>query len=296
MMTNRRPPFPGTQSCLTAETGEAAIGVTRFSPVIPNGGEYLPKMAGEDAFVILFQMRDMPAHEFSLDGKLERVRDVSRGTLNIVDLGIGEAWCRLRHPVDTLMFHVPLGALVEIADGARAPRVDRLRAPDPWFTRDAVVDRLAPMLIEALQHPERATKLFYDHLLLALGAHFAERYGGLRPQTGRLRGGLAPWQERHAKDMLSANLSSDISLKVIAQQCSLSPDYFSRAFKASTGVTPHAWRQMQRVSRAKILLDTTLLPLAKIADVCGFSDQSHFTRVFSRHVGESPGSWRLLRR
>jgi AraC family transcriptional regulator len=283
-----RPPFPGRQDALTAETGEATIGVTRFSPIIGADGEYVAKMGGQDAHVVLFQMRDAPAHDFKLDGKLERVCDISRGTLHIVDLRIGDASGRLLVPVDTLMFHIPSAAMDEIADDAGASKIKALRAPDPWLTYDPVVDRMAPLLVDALRRPDEGNRLFHDHVLLGLGAHFAHRYGGMQPRCRRLRGGLAPWQEKRAKEMLTANLSGNIKLRLVAQECGLSPDYFSRAFKVSTGVAPHTWLQMRRVSQAKALLDTSTLSLADIAQACGFADQSHFSRVFSRHAGESP--------
>jgi AraC-like DNA-binding protein len=50
------------------------------------------------------------------------------------------------------------------------------------------------------------------------------------------------------------------------------------------------------VERAKALLDEPDLPLAEIAQVCGFVDQSHFTRVFFKNEGCNPGRWRRLRR
>ena len=118
--TRERPPFPGRQHALSAEIGEAAIGVTRFSPVIGDSGEYVAKMRGEDAFVILFQMQDAPAHEFKLNGKPERVCAIPRGTLHIVDLRIGDACGRLLDRVDTLMFHVPSAAIGEIAEQCRS--------------------------------------------------------------------------------------------------------------------------------------------------------------------------------
>jgi len=40
---------------------------------------------------------------------------------------------------------------------------------------------------------------------------------------------------------------------------------------------------------------STELPLADIALICGFGDQSYFTRIFSRSVGASPGAWRRAR-
>ncbi|WP_408056533.1 helix-turn-helix domain-containing protein [Tardiphaga alba] len=64
------------------------------------------------------------------------------------------------------------------------------------------------------------------------------------------------------------------------------------AFKKTTGLTPHQWIQSQRIERARNALANTSQPLAEIALECGFSDQSHFTRVFSKIVGSPPGNWR----
>jgi AraC family transcriptional regulator len=49
---------------------------------------------------------------------------------------------------------------------------------------------------------------------------------------------------------------------------------------------------MQRVKRAKDLLHGTNMPIAGVAAACGFADQSHLTRVFSKAFGISPGVWR----
>jgi AraC family transcriptional regulator len=47
-----------------------------------------------------------------------------------------------------------------------------------------------------------------------------------------------------------------------------------------------------RVERAMTLLRRPDLSLSEIALACGFADQSHFGRVFTRHTGQSPGTWR----
>jgi AraC family transcriptional regulator len=106
------------------------------------------------------------------------------------------------------------------------------------------------------------------------------------------RGGLAPWQERRAKELLLANIATDLSLAEVARQCRLSRGHFSKAFKQSTGASPHAWFTSQRVATAQALLRDTDRPLAEIALACGFGDQSHLTRVFHKRVGVSPGAWR----
>ncbi|MET4356301.1 AraC-like DNA-binding protein [Bradyrhizobium sp. RT9b] len=81
-------------------------------------------------------------------------------------------------------------------------------------------------------------------------------------------------------------------LKKVARECDLSVGYFSRAFRRTTGVAPHKWLIEQRIALSKEKLRDGGLSLSDVAAQCGFTDQSHFTRVFNRIVGVSPGAWR----
>jgi AraC family transcriptional regulator len=109
------------------------------------------------------------------------------------------------------------------------------------------------------------------------------------------RGRLAPWQLLRAKKMLGEDLSEHIPLVDVAQACRLSVGYFTHAFKISTCQTPHQWLTSLRIKTARGLLVNSHTPLVHIAGMCGFADQSHFTRVFTRTVGSSPGAWRRER-
>ena len=106
------------------------------------------------------------------------------------------------------------------------------------------------------------------------------------------RGGLAPWQERRAMEILRANIKRGVALKEVARECGLSVGYFSHAFRRTLGVAPHKWLTEQRVVLSKEKLRDAGLSLSDVAAECGFSDQSHLTRVFRRTVGVSPGEWR----
>jgi AraC family transcriptional regulator len=57
-------------------------------------------------------------------------------------------------------------------------------------------------------------------------------------------------------------------------------------------VAPHQWLTEQRIALSKEELRDDGLSLSDVATECGFSDQGHFTRVFTRIVGASPGAWR----
>ena len=106
------------------------------------------------------------------------------------------------------------------------------------------------------------------------------------------RGGLAPWQIRLTEQILTERLNEAVSLAYLAGECRLSVAHFARAFKRTTGQTPHRWLLERRVEHAKRILVTSALPLVEIAAACGFADQSHLTRVFSQIVGAGPGAWR----
>ena len=92
--------------------------------------------------------------------------------------------------------------------------------------------------------------------------------------------------------MFRADLSTNPSLLRVAEACKLSVSHFSRAFKVSTGVPPHQWLLTARIERARNLLADSATPLVEVADMCGFADQSHFSRIFARTMGTSPGAWR----
>lgn len=133
----------------------------------------------------------------------------------------------------------------------------------------------------------------YLQLALTLLAHISDHYHRPSPVC---RGGLTPRQERRAKEMLLASIREDAEIPDVAQAVGLSRAHFIRAFRDCVGETPHRWLTARKIELAKRQMAESDLSLADIALACGFSDQSHFTRVFSRHAGAPPGVWRRERR
>jgi AraC family transcriptional regulator len=110
-----------------------------------------------------------------------------------------------------------------------------------------------------------------------------------------IRGGLAPWQIRRVTTHIDTNLHAAITTKDLATLAKLSSFHFCRAFKDSFGESPHSFVMRRRVERAQGLMLTTDAPLGQIAADCGLADQAHFSKLFRRFVGESPGAWRRAR-
>jgi AraC family transcriptional regulator len=94
------------------------------------------------------------------------------------------------------------------------------------------------------------------------------------------------------RDYVEAHLDDDLSLTMLADIACLSPYHFSRSFKQAVGVGVQRYVMQRRIERAKILMRRTNQPLALIAQVAGFTDQSHLTSTFRREVGVTPGRYR----
>jgi len=110
------------------------------------------------------------------------------------------------------------------------------------------------------------------------------------------QGGLAPWQVKLSQQLLLSDTSADHSVQQVATHCGLSRSHFEKAFKVSLGTPPHRWLVRQRVQHAREMLEQTNDSIGLIASSCGFTDQSHLTRVFHAVVGSSPAAWRRQRK
>jgi AraC family transcriptional regulator len=268
----------------------ADIAVTEIRCDNPRPGMSDP-IQQEDAFLVALQLRDAPNREYWEDGRPASACDLRAGESSLHDLK-REPRGLLHKPYHSLIFYLPRAALNAIADDANAPRIRDLSYEPGAGVNDVTIAGLGSLLLPALRRPDQANPLFVDHVLLAVGAHVAQTYGGMRPVSRPARGRLAPWQERRAREILRANVKRGVALKEVARECGLSVGHFSHAFRRTLGVAPHKWLIEQRVELSKEKLRDDGLSLADVAAECGFSDQSHLARIFRQTVGVSPGAWR----
>lgn len=89
-----------------------------------------------------------------------------------------------------------------------------------------------------------------------------------------------------------ANLDKPMTVDDMAAQAMLSPRSFARRFRSATGTTPVQWVLRQRVLHAQRLLETTDLPVDRIAERCGFGTATALRMHFRRVVGTTPTAYR----
>ena len=248
-----------------------------------------------DGFMVCLQRTDVPAQPYWVDQRPVGLGAMRSGQFLLLDLNV-EHSSLVPTGVDCISIYSSRDALIRFQEEHGLVANGELRTPIGATHDDAIVRHLGECLLPAIEDARVASRLFADHVAVALLSRLADQFGVWRLQLDRLRGGLAPWQERRAKDLLLAHLDGSIGLEMLANECRLSRSHFARAFKVSTGSSPLRWLTLQRVQCAKIMLLNSNETLDQIAASCGFTDASHLTRAFIRHVGIPPGCWRNARR
>lgn len=91
---------------------------------------------------------------------------------------------------------------------------------------------------------------------------------------------------------LTENATENIPISEIAEQHHMTRRSFERNFAQYTGETPSKFRLNLRIEKAKKYLVESSVDISELALLCGFCDQSHFTRVFRQRLGVTPANYR----
>lgn len=257
---------------------------------------------GADILAYRVEASDVPSSIARCDALLVQVLPTDRpvaerdrpqpGDVLLVDLRQPHAIAVSPGAVHITLPGALLGEIAACFRCGRANPLDALTEACGRRLNDATIRDLALRACATLVRADRGATVFRNQLGRALAAHLLATYATFADAVEPARGGLAPWQLKRAQDRMRDALAQSLSLPSVAAACGLSPSHFARAFRCSTGVSPHAWLVRQRLARAKDLMRAQDLSLADIALACGFADQSHFTRVFAREEAMSPGRWR----
>lgn len=207
---------------------------------------------------------------------------VAPGSVHVMPAGVPHQ-CRWRTPADW----VEIELAPELFAGG--PVVELRPAV-------GIEDPLAAQIALALLGEARAGSpggtLYADSLAAALAAHLVRKHGGQETATRPSRGGLGGSRLRQVVRQMEEHLDEVLGLAQLAAVLDMNVYSFVRAFKQSTGVTPHQYVLALRIARARSLLADPSLSIADVALRCGFAGQSNFTTAFRRVTGTTPGAHR----
>ncbi|MGB3641672.1 MAG: AraC family transcriptional regulator [Rivularia sp. (in: cyanobacteria)] len=134
--------------------------------------------------------------------------------------------------------------------------------------------------------------LYAESAATMLAVHILRHYTVQKPIVKDFAGGISQSQLKLIVEYIEENLDRSLSLIELAEIVQMSPNYFVRLFRQSTGVTPYQYVLNCRIDKAKELLINHKLTLAEISQQLGFYDQSRFTNTFHKRVGITPKKYR----
>ena len=201
---------------------------------------------------------------------------------------------------DSLLWHGPSQRIVASIDPSilvkAARQLELSQLPDfenLWSFQDDQLRLLLTEMEREVTSGSATGPLYGDLLGLSLSVALIRKYG--HPSPTHHKGGIAKPRLNRVLEYIAANLPSEIRLEDLAAVAGLSVFHFARAFRESTGVTPHQYVLQRRIDSVKTLLRSRNWNLEAIASATGFADASHLTKAFRRHTGTTPKTWRQQR-
>jgi AraC-like DNA-binding protein/ligand-binding sensor protein len=130
-------------------------------------------------------------------------------------------------------------------------------------------------------------------------AHYFCEAAGVQPEVYRKRALKFPYTDpqelpyvvKETMNYIASHIDEPFIVKDLAAHLRCHPDFLSRKFKQHTGVDLSLYLQQTRIDRAKRLLENPRMDIGTAADQSGFSDRVHFSKVFRRVTGMTPGQF-----
>ena len=131
---------------------------------------------------------------------------------------------------------------------------------------------------------ERHTQNPVEHLLIEVFEKYLKQQKSVKKIPG--------WA-KELKEIIQDQIDTNITLKQLSKNLDINPAYLSREFsKYFDDLSFGEYIRKLRIEKAIEYLHIPGYSLTKIAYLTGFSDQSHFTRIFKKHTGQNPSAYR----
>jgi AraC family transcriptional regulator len=223
------------------------------------------------------------------DGKSVAIGTARSGVVTIIPAGSSARW-DIPGLVNVVQLYLPHTTLKRVAGEADQAGPGNLleRTGHP----DTITSRLLMSAADALEGNETLDALFRHQLTDLLATRLLAAHAGAPTTFQPATGGLSPMTLRRAIERLRSDCDTDLSLAALAADAGLSRFHFCRAFKESTGLSPHAWLRQHRLEQAMNMLRDTDASVVSVAAALGYASQTAFAAAFRKLTGETPSDWR----
>ncbi|WGV26857.1 helix-turn-helix domain-containing protein [Halotia branconii] len=254
-----------------------------------------PKHFSTQHFMTVHLNHDPAVKELKLNGCLQR-GSFGAGDICLTPAATPVSSIRIQEPSELVALYIEPTFFVqtsaEIVDTKGLELIPQFQLKDP------LIHQMAIALKAQIESSEEIwNRLYLESMVTAICVHLLQRYSTQKTnadtRTAKLSSdGLSKAHLGTVLEYIHEYADQNLSLLEMAQQVQMSPYYFSRLFKQSTGLSPHQYLIAHRIQQTKRLLTTTKLSIAEIAAQAGFTDQSHLARHFKRQLGVTPSQFR----
>jgi len=137
-----------------------------------------------------------------------------------------------------------------------------------------------------------ASRLLVQGIAQAIAVHLAREYAELGEESLKERSALPGHKLKKILDWMKHHLAEEFSLSRLAQQAQMSEFHFNRLFKQAVGCPPSQYQIKLRLDEARQLLRETRFSVVEIANEVGYSNPSHFARLFRKETCMTPSEYR----
>lgn len=263
----------------TLELGFGAVSTTKTGPGAIR--------FNAQAHCILVMLSSQARRHVALNSDRARRANAPAGSLEIVPQG-SELFAQWAGHKENLLAALSQERIRRLA-GQEFENMDFEWYPPPLGRVDLEALTIARRIREEMHGGAPGAHECVDALLTVLGIHVLRRYSSLGSKPAfRPRGGLPPTTWRRVEDFIRSHLSERLSVDRLAQVARLSPSHFARAFRETSGQAPHQYVLATRVEVARRLILERSGSLEQIAQLSGFSSNSHMTFTMMRLLGVGP--------
>ena len=174
--------------------------------------------------------------------------------------------------------------------------VERFEILPCFATPDPLIYQFCQALKSELEFGESCSRFYVEHLISALSMHLIRHYSTKVQLIRDYTDGLSKCKLQRAISYINEHLAENLSLKEMSNAIEMSPHYFTRLFKQSTGMNAYQYLIHCRMERAKHLLCKQDLSIAEVAQQIGFQNQGHFTNAFRKNTGTTPKVYRMAKK
>jgi AraC family transcriptional regulator len=216
---------------------------------------------------------------------------VGPGWVSVLTRAQASQW-RWDASLTTTHVYLPYQALAPVAAEVFERDIEDIELHDIAGSQDSALAEMIARLASETGAGGLGGRLYVEALRTQICVHLLRNYATVAFRERLPRGGLSRNLVRLLTQYIEEHIDRNISLAELAELAQLSVFHFSQRFRAEFGCPPYAYVIRRRLEHAKHQLRRSDAPLKVVAASCGFSDQSHMTRLFRRAFGVTPGQYR----